>query len=518
MLILLVFIGADIGQRSIDAQVHQSYGITDSWFDEFRRYALLSDFAAGTIVRRGAVALIGLTVLAFLTRRTRGANTALDLPARTLIIGLVLLVAVPSKWPWHFGALLGVAAVAAAIETHRIRTDESRPRGWRPRWLLAVVALTIAIAWSWGPREPWTLLDATVLSWADTPATLIALAVAMPTLAVVAMVLASRLLNRPTADAPWRVSTWAVPLVALPMVVFTLGFLATDAARSEWSLARQNLASIRGDAGCGLADALQVPRWDSMRPMPVRVSPADRLPPAGSIPPAPVSGLDAYPLRPSRGEHVTTPWFDVNSGGMLGLFLFGHRNVSDKLTIEWGATRHGRVESVGSDRIAADPTVTAAGVSPWLFLPADALPRRPKAAGLVRAALLSSGDSSSALAVATPVTYRTQALSHALSQSGVTALISPAFRMYMPCAELPRLGDGLAEAPNYVLFTRIWIEPNLPVGYKTSPFRGVADLHTLDRVSTAGSIVNDRLLIWRVDTRRPGGTLLEPSPPITRRA
>jgi hypothetical protein len=129
----------------------------------------------------------------------------------------------------------------------------------------------------------------------------------------------------------------------------------------------------------------------------------------------------------------------------------------------------------------------------------------------MRVALVSSAGSSSAIAVATPVTYRPQTLSQALRESDATALVSPAFLTYMPCAELPTLGGGLAEAPTYVLFTRIWVEPNLPVGYKTSPFRGATDVYTLERVSTAGSIVTDRLLIWRVDSRVSGGMRLVPS-------
>ena len=155
-----------MGQRSLEAQTLRSYGVPDAWFDELRRYGRLSDFHGGPPLRRGAVALMGLAVLAFLVRRTRTSRgDLLDLPARTLIIGLILLIAVPSKWPWHFGALMGIAAIAVATETHRIRSDDHRPRSWQARWLLAVAAITVAIAWSWGPRELWTLLDTNTVDW-----------------------------------------------------------------------------------------------------------------------------------------------------------------------------------------------------------------------------------------------------------------------------------------------------------------------------------------------------------------
>ena len=62
---------------------------------------------------------MGLAVLAFLLRRRRE-RASLDLASASLGVALRLLIATPSKWPWHFGALVGIAAVAVASETIRL--------------------------------------------------------------------------------------------------------------------------------------------------------------------------------------------------------------------------------------------------------------------------------------------------------------------------------------------------------------------------------------------------------------
>ena len=233
LLLLLAFLGADVGQRSLEAQTLRSYGVPDAWFDELRRYGRLSDFHGGPPLRRGAVALMGLAVLAFLVRRTRTSRgDLLDLPARTLIIGLILLIAVPSKWPWHFGALMGIAAIAVATETHRIRSDDHRPRSWQARWLLAVASITVAIAWSWGPRELWTLLDTNTVDWTpDSAISFSTVAAALPVLLLFVLMAALRLRRRPSSDAPWRVASLAAPILVVPILVFTVAVLAADAAR-----------------------------------------------------------------------------------------------------------------------------------------------------------------------------------------------------------------------------------------------------------------------------------------------
>ena len=142
LLATLAFVGSDLDQRVADADTTQETSVPGR--DELQRYAYLWEEPFGTPLRRG------------LRRphpadrpRVRAAAAArsprpLDFPAMTLGVGLVLLVATPSKWPSHFGALVGIGALAMAAEAARLRSDgrHSRPRGmpgpcWRsapPSW------------------------------------------------------------------------------------------------------------------------------------------------------------------------------------------------------------------------------------------------------------------------------------------------------------------------------------------------------------------------------------------------
>jgi hypothetical protein len=49
---------------------------------------------------------------------------------------------------------------------------------------------------------------------------------------------------------------WVIPLASLGFVAVTIGVLSLDGSRSNWSPARQNLATLIGRSNCGLADEL----------------------------------------------------------------------------------------------------------------------------------------------------------------------------------------------------------------------------------------------------------------------
>jgi hypothetical protein len=407
---------------------------------------------------------------------------------------------------------MGIAALAAAAETFRIR-EYARPQHWEARWLLAVAATVVAIAWSWGPRAAWTLLDVVTLDWATSLSWLTGVAAVLPVLVGVAGVVAARLRREPVALAPWLVATWAAPIVAIPMMLFTYTVLTTDAARSEWTVARQNLGFIRGDAGCGLADVLVVARQDSMRQLPLLTHRTGSGPP--SLRPAPpVAGVEQFRLGSAPNESVATPWFDARAADRVGVFLFGYRSVVDKLELQWGQPGRGRIEVRGRGSIAADPAPSSAGISPWLFVPAGGLPSRPPGTDAVRFLLRSHSPSGSAIAVTSPLAYRTEPLSRALTRKGApaSALVSPAVVLYMPCAALPVLAEGSVAAPNYIVSPTVWTpDVRHPVGYATSPFAGVTDLYEVERLSVSDSTTIGPLGVWRVADTVPSGAVLEPT-------
>ena len=80
---------------------------------------------------------MALTVVAFLTRRRdQRSDALLDLPSASIGVGLLLLFVTPDKWPWHFGPLLGIAAVASPQRLRACgRTPQPREAGRRGRFL-----------------------------------------------------------------------------------------------------------------------------------------------------------------------------------------------------------------------------------------------------------------------------------------------------------------------------------------------------------------------------------------------
>jgi arabinosyltransferase C len=507
LLLLFAFLGADVSQRSLDAAAIRTYGVPDAWFDELRRYARLSDFHGGPPLRRVSFALMALAVLAYLTRRGRTRHGVLELPSTSLAISLTLLIAVPSKWPWHFGALLGVAAIAVAVETYRIRSDEPLENRWDARWLLAVGAVTVAAAWSWGPRQPWTLLDLSTLDWTpNLPLSLPMLAVTLAPLLLVGMIVVSSMRGRSPSDAPRRVAYMAAPIVTVPIVVFTVGLLTADAARSDWTLAKQNIDTVRASGGCGLADTILVPDPTSMRPAVTKTmsSIAERVP--EWLPQAPLGGLRRYALEPRGTDAASSPWLRIYPDAGFFLAAAGARGG---VAVEWGRKRTDRVVRLGSKPIHT-AIADGPGATPWRFVTARELGDRPKQANVARVTLRTDDALGSFLGVTVPVRYRVKRFAELLKAGNAPALVSPAFRVYMPCANLPSLGDGLVEAPHYIVSPNgVWLpDPGLAVGYRTSPFGGVSDLYAVERLSTADSRIALPINVWRVETGVPGGRVL----------
>jgi hypothetical protein len=159
---VLAFLGTDVGQFRTNVDSLRSHGAeTAGWRDELTRYELLGRPLYGPPMRRAWVALAILTVVAYVLRRRRQDDEALlNLFAPALGIGFLLLIVTPAKIPWHFGTLLGLAAVAVAVESARLVG-----RGWHVRPFVVVGAAMVAAAWSWFPRNIWSDLDLRTLDW-----------------------------------------------------------------------------------------------------------------------------------------------------------------------------------------------------------------------------------------------------------------------------------------------------------------------------------------------------------------
>jgi hypothetical protein len=509
LLATLLFVGSDLEQRRLDAQITRLYGATETWRDEIARYAFLSAEDYGTPLRRLSVALMGLVVLAFLLRASRERRGLLDFPATVLTVGLVLLVLTPSKWPSHFGALIAFAAIAFGAEAARLRDEGLRAVRWRAWPVFALVAASAVAAWSWWTREQWNVIDLRTLDWHPAfedsiPIAQLAALLPLGALGAVVAVAFARSRRDRLPQAPWRVAAWTGPLLAVPLIAFTVALLLADALKTDgWTLTRQN---VGGSAECGLADDVVVPVRGSARPVANVMTTGGTQTPAW-VPSPPVERLPRFALGPAVGA-TSTPWLPLPADGRLGLFVAGVPGPADRLRLEWARFPVNRVEPIGTDDagVQADPL---AGNTAWRFYAAGDLPTPPPEARLVRVTLTSDATPSAALAVTAPVTYDTERLSLRVNRES-RSLVLPNLFTYLPCTDLPELRGGIVEVPDYVLVSP---NPFSPIRYPiSSPFAGLVDVYELERLSTADSPnAPDELLAFEVRTDISGAAVAEPT-------
>ena len=508
LLATLAFVGADLDQRVADADATQEFSGNSR--EEIQRYAFLWEEPFGTPIRRAFVALMLLAVVAFVLRRLRTRSDLLDFPATVLAVSFLLLAVIPSRWPSHFGALIGIGALAIAAETARLRSDGRSSAGWRAWPLLALAAVSAAVTWSWWERESWNALDLRTLDWQSSWG-MSQLAVCLPFLLLGAfsVIALARGRRGELHREPWRVAAWIPVIVAVPAIMFTAGVLVVDAARtSSWTVTRQNLESITGSAGCGLADDVLIARQDSSHALD-DVGLQARVPLPAWVPPAPVDGLPRYALGPTRRFTSSSPWFELPQNRRAGLFVMGTPGPADTVWLDWGSSDGGRVEVLESDEIT-EVVSEPSGNAPWRFFAAGDLSPPPARATVVRVEYRAASAPGTALAVSAPVTYVNEPLAPLMSSATARTLVYPELYLYFPCRNLPELRDGAVEVPEYVV---IGETESPPLRYHvTSPFVGLLDLYDLERVPVADSVDQvDRLRIFEVDTRIPGASLAPPT-------
>jgi len=251
--LVLFTIDADLATRLSDARLAREGDVhAEPWWREYIRYTTFDAWGGGIAIRRLSVALIMLSVVALLTRRRSAVTGVLVLPARSVVVALALLALVPSKWPWHFGAIAAVGAVALAAEVARLIGERDEPR-WRAiRPILALASVGAIVLWSW--RAPgWSLLDLQETSWrsgfnADSFLVLIA---------ILAISTAVSIRSGSKREGLEASVGRALAIVSFAAVGLTCAILIRDAAVTAWSPARQNLEALAGRSSCGLAHQLR---------------------------------------------------------------------------------------------------------------------------------------------------------------------------------------------------------------------------------------------------------------------
>ena len=252
--LVLLTLDSDLTSRLSDARVaREGHYHAEPWWREYVRYTTFDAEGGGTAIRRLSLGLLLLSVAAWLTRRRAAPTGVLTLPARGVAVALVLLAFVPSKFPWHFGALAAMGAVAMAAEVARLLRERDQPR-WRAlRPILALAAVGAVTLWSWRAPGEWGLPVLQETSWrsAFNPYSFLVL-VLLFVIAAVASVRAGR-----KGGVPEGIVGRAIAIVSFAVVGLTAVILIRDATVTAWSPARQNLEALAGRSSCGLAHQLQ---------------------------------------------------------------------------------------------------------------------------------------------------------------------------------------------------------------------------------------------------------------------
>jgi hypothetical protein len=486
--IVLATLGADLDDRRRDAALIRTVGDAGaSWREELGRYTMLIQPEWGAALRRCFVALIGLAVLGYLTRRRGPRAPTLDLAGLSLALALILLIPTPSKWPWHFGALVGLGAVAIAGEVMRLHAESRAGRTFVAP--IALAATVLGIAWAFEPRLPWAYLDLRTLDWRlgiEERVLLWRFAALIP-LAVAAVVLGVAVIRRrhrrPFA-AGAALIPWLVPAIVFPLASYTITVLVVDALKTpSWTFGRQNAETLIGRSNCGLAD-------DTLVNDPAATQPVDPLPWGDASrlvarqPRPPVAGLAAFGVEEAPFNWVAaTRWYPADKDGRrIGFFVRNQREPADGVEVRWGRRTTRGVTVVGGGPIVP-PYDRGYGYNvPWLFVNEGLMPHRPPGADALQVVLRRHATLAGPV-LSGVVSYHALRLTDVLQAATTRALVEPNVVLYLPCATYPVLSGGIVEPPTIMLnrgTTWLVIDEN-----KT--FAGVLDLYPPEQMAVDDS-------------------------------
>jgi hypothetical protein len=502
-------VGSDLHQRLSEARLARTAGdATASWRGELSRYEIAGG-VEGTTLRHLSVALMLAALIGYLARSRR--SSKLDLAPTSLAFTLVLLIATPSKWAWHFGALAGLAALVVAVEIARLRADRET-LNWPIRPLLAFGVAILVVSWSLGFTDDWSSgFGLRTLNWTfsfERRVTLVRLGLVGFALVFAGFVLLAWVRHGRAGawKSPWSMVPWLVPLVVLPLVVLNIAMLAADAVKTPaWTLAAQNVDSLQGNEGCGLADDTRVAAPWSFQPLrPLGRNGASTEPhwlSAADPPSRPVFSL----LGQDNATHLTLPWYRVPGNRRVGFYVLGTNDADDHVLARWGSGPQTVSSSAwsGIDLTHFDAFQTE--TIQWEFVPLGLLPAHTSGQDAVQLSLETQARPPHALAATGAVSYESTKLSTLLRLQGARPLIWPNLLLYMPCARQPRLDKGVVDVPT-LLVTHSGF---FPLESPTAPFHGLVDLYGFRDLGVADSRVAPQgvTVLW-IEQRIPGGVVV----------
>jgi hypothetical protein len=249
--LVLFVVNADFGLRVGSANAYaQAAGHREPPWHEYVRYQIFDSAGGGNAGRRLSLALLVVAAAAWLLRSRQGKKILVE-PARSVAISLVLLAFVTSKWPWHFGTLAALGAVGVAAEAARlVRAPRSDVR-----LAVSLLVVSAAVLWAWRAPDGWSPLDLQRQAWSQ--AFNLRVLTALVVLACAAAVVGVRRTGTPLAAVFPGMPGAIIATASFAVVGLTVALLALDAARSPWSITRQNLEALKGRTSCGIAHHLE---------------------------------------------------------------------------------------------------------------------------------------------------------------------------------------------------------------------------------------------------------------------
>ena len=447
-------------------------------FDELERYRLLGgndeESQFGTVIRRVQVGLMLVAAGAFLTRLRRRHHSVRDVVGWSLVAGLALLALTPSKWPWHFGVLIGLAALVAALEFRARDRGSSRFRVVQPT--VVVAALVVTMAWAWSvPAPSWTAFDLRSQRWWKGavnlfPVDLSTVAAWAGVAVVVSLVVWGRHRWWPGRQA-WSVPT-GLSLMAVALVIsVTAATFMLDVSRTDgWTFGRQNIEAALGSGSCGIGDEVLVPVAGSLHaltPTDDDAASADVVAEAagfdgsgglepGGFPrygindsrPVPELGevgswveADGSPGEASQGSR-RSGWYRLDtSDDLVALMVMGTfgNEAETAIAVQWGAAGTGEIDIGLGD-------VTPSGYfTDWTLVTVEPPPGADRVRLLIRDASASGWVASSS-----PLALSTATLA-AVAAGGESISVVPPLLLYAPCVEVPVIERGVVAPPGLVV-------------------------------------------------------------------
>jgi hypothetical protein len=264
--------------------------------------------------------------------------------------------------------------------------------------------------------------------------------------------------------------------------------MAADAAVSGgWTAPRQVVTSLLGDDSCGVASEVRIPTPNSMHPL--------QRNGVGAREGVEANGTQSI-LEPRRQANV---WYRLPAEP-IGIFIGGMRSSDDQLVVGWGRGDESDVRRIGGGVVELPRPKGRNRESDWSFVTDESFPARPPGAEYVLLAPRRKRAYVSRMTTSDPVVFRTAQLSTLLRDERVRPAIDPFYFEATPCAKLPILSHGVADAPQ-LMVEWIW-GPNLVS--RSSPFAGIADAYTTFGVPVEfqGRTEDTIVVHWAVDDVR----------------